>query len=280
MPSSPDPQPHVLPDLGSVAQPMPLEDLSAPGTVAPAPSDDVLACRPLDELAPRRTTRRAAPHLFEVASQRAGTDAESAPERTAAQAAGYAAGWANGMRAAKAVMAGEAAAARDAAQQALRAAEARRASAFAALDAAAARLERSVAPSAERLTDEVLSAAYAIAEALVGHDLRTDPERAQHVLAHVLALTPDHEEVIVRLSPVDFATLTAEGAPPRMGRPVRLVADPVLQPGDAVAVSGATNVDARITAGLARIRLALGLNGSLNGSGAVGASDVIGGAAC
>lgn len=271
MPSSPDAGvTAVLPDLGTLVQPMLLEEFGPADATAARPTAPAGQTAPaaqaahlpaaLDELAPRRTPRRSSQQLFEVASQRSTADEASTPERTAAQAAGYAAGWANGMRAAKEAMAADSAAARAAFVQVQQQVVQRRNSAFAALDAAAARLERSAAPHADELTDQVLTAAFALAEALVGHDLRTDPDRAPHVLAHVLALAPDHEEVTVRLSPVDHATLTADGATPATSRPVRLVADATLAPGDAIAVSGATHIDARIAAGLARVRAALNLS--------------------
>lgn len=215
----------------------------------------------LDELAPRRAARvvQAAPQLFEVSTQRAANGDALASERTAAQAAGYAAGWSSGMRAAKEVALVEADQARMAAEQAALARRSRTEHALRALDTAAQRLERTVAPQAEALTETILSAAYAIAEALVGHDLRTNPDRAAHTLANVLGLVPLHEDVTVRLSPADHATLTSEPVSVPTDRSVRLVADASLQPGDAIAVSGATQIDARIAAGLARVRESLGV---------------------
>ena len=41
-------------------------------------------------------------------------------------------------------------------------------------------------------------------------------------------------------------------------RSVTLIADPSLQPGDAIARCGATEIDARIVAGIARVREVLG----------------------
>jgi flagellar assembly protein FliH len=68
----------------------------------------------------------------------------------------------------------------------------------------------------------------------------------------------------VRMSPADYAALTAdgteraEGAPrDAAGRAVTLVVDETLQPGDAVATSGATVIDARIATGLERVRAVL-----------------------
>jgi flagellar assembly protein FliH len=235
--------------------------LSLPDLTAAEKHDTAPQPMPLAELAPQRGGPRPSPRpaLFEVAAQSTAVDERTVAERAAAQAAGYAAGWAHGLRAARATAEAEAEALRDAAEREAVARRARYDQAFAALDAAAARLERIAVPTAETITDRVLEAAFAIAEALVGHDVRTDPDRAQHALARVLALVPGQEQVTVRLCPADLSALTTEGSSPQTDRPVRLVADATLQPGDAVAVSGATEIDARLVAGLARVRQSLGL---------------------
>ena len=75
------------------------------------------------------------------------------------------------------------------------------------------------------------------------------------MLAHALSLVPEREDVQIRLHPADHAALVADAAVATQAatRSVTLIADASLQPGDAVARCGATEIDARITAGIARV---------------------------
>ncbi len=193
--------------------------------------------------------------LFEVAGSAAVPDDLLADARAAAHAAGYTAGWASGIRAAQAEAAVEALRRRVEADQLLAEQRAEVQRCVAGLDAAAATLERRALPTVEQLERLVLESAFAVAEALVGHALRDDAVRAPAALARVLALAPANEPLTVRVSPADHAVLTAQGEPdPVSTRSFTLVVDPALADGDAVATTGATEIDARIRAGLARVR--------------------------
>jgi flagellar assembly protein FliH len=73
---------------------------------------------------------------------------------------------------------------------------------------------------------------------------------------------PDQGEVVVNLHPDDYRNLvgTATDADYNYGgRPVHLRPDPALRPGDAVAETGTTTVDASIAAAVDRAREALRL---------------------
>jgi flagellar assembly protein FliH len=73
---------------------------------------------------------------------------------------------------------------------------------------------------------------------------------------------PESGAVVVSLHPDDFLNLagSATGAEYNYeGRPVRLRPDPALAPGDAVAETGTTTVDATIATAVARAREALRL---------------------
>lgn len=196
--------------------------------------------------------------LFEVAQGSGIPDDLLAPARDAAQAAGYTAGWASGIRAARAIADADADASRTEAERvsALRRDQLR--TIFATIDQAASALEQRAVPAAEQLEDLIVSAALAIAEQLVGHSLRNDPDRAPATLARLLALVPANEDVAIRVSAADHAILTADDGdclgPNGTARSIRLVKDASLQPGDAIATSGATVIDARINVGLERIR--------------------------
>jgi flagellar biosynthesis/type III secretory pathway protein FliH len=63
--------------------------------------------------------------------------------------------------------------------------------------------------------------------------------------------------VTVYLSPADHETLTAHPPVDYPGRTITLEADPALVSGDAVAVSGVTRVDARLSEAIARVRAVL-----------------------
>lgn len=180
--------------------------------------------------------------------------------RAAALAQGYAAGWAEGKR-----QAAEAArtAAEQAAEQAARAAADRTAAterAVAAVAAAATALERQLGPAVAAAEEAILRAAVALTEVLLGHELAATRSPGEDALRRALALAPAHRPVIVRLHPADLATLAGPGAAGREvdGRAVTLLADPALQPGDAVAECDATTVDARLGAALDRVREVLG----------------------
>jgi flagellar assembly protein FliH len=196
--------------------------------------------------------------LFEIAQSSGIPEGVLAPARDAAQAAGYTAGWASGARAARAVADTAAGASRTESERLSALLRDRLHATFAAIDKAADALEQRAVPAAEQLEDVIVSAALAIAEQLVGHSLRNDPDRAPATLARVLALVPANEDVAIRLSAEDHAILTADDPdslePSGAVRSIRLVQDASLQPGDAIATSGATVIDARISVGLARVR--------------------------
>ncbi len=190
---------------------------------------------------------------------------DSAPvERAKQQArtAGYAEGWAQGQRAA----AQEAAAAAERARAVEQAHEQRRTAALAqavnALGRAVTGLETQLMPTMQELQEAVLTHAFILAEAIVGRAL-DDPEgRGADALRRAMAAAPDHGEITVSLHPDDYRNLvgTATEADYNYGgRPVHLRPDPALRPGDAVAETGSTTVDASIAAAVRRAREALRL---------------------
>ncbi|MEV4132510.1 FliH/SctL family protein [Dactylosporangium sp. NPDC049742] len=173
--------------------------------------------------------------------------------REEAEAAGYAAGWAQGMREAK--TGAEAQAARVAAEAAATAEEHRRGveSALRAIGAAAGTLERRAVPAAQDIEDQIVATAFALAEAVLGRELRTATEPGREALARALALVPGTRPVTVRLNPADRLTI-GQTELVMDGRTVSLVDDPALGPGDALALCDATSVDARLAPALDRVR--------------------------
>jgi flagellar assembly protein FliH len=212
---------------------------------------------------------------------------ESPPESAAverakkqAQTAGYAEGWAQGQRAA--AMEAQAAAERARAHE--QAHEQRRAAALAqavnALGRAVTGLENQLMPTMHELQEAVLAHAFELAEAIVGRTLHDPEGRAADALRRAMSAAPDHGEITVSLHPDDYRNLVgtatdavplptpgpsdgAENLPKGVynyeGRPVHLRPDPTLNPGDAVAETGTTTVDASIATAVARAREALRL---------------------
>ena len=90
-----------------------------------------------------------------------------------------------------------------------------------------------------------------------------DPEgRAADALRRAMAAAPEQGEVVVSLHPDDYRTLVGTAAAADQnyaGRPVHLRPDPALRPGDAIAETGSTTVDASIAAAVQRAREALRL---------------------
>jgi len=196
---------------------------------------------------------------------RRGVPADSAPVERAkqeAKTAGYAEGWAQGLRAA-------ALAAETAAEQARAfelAHDQRRAAALAqAVDAvgrAVTTIESQMVPTLHDLQEAVLSHAFELAEAIVGRAMDDPDGRAVAALRRAMNAAPQHGDTVVSLHPDDFRSLvgTATDADYNYeGRPVHLRPDPALRPGDAVAETGTTTVDATIADAVARARAALRL---------------------
>jgi flagellar assembly protein FliH len=196
---------------------------------------------------------------------RRGVPIDSEPVERAKQAArttGYAEGWAQGQRAAalEAEAAAERARALELAHDQRRAAAL--ASAINALGRAVTNLETQMMPTLHELQEAVLAHAFELAEAIVGRAM-DDPEgRAAAALRRAMNAAPDQGDILVSLHPDDFRNLvgTATDADYNYeGRPVHLRPEPALHPGDAVAETGTTTVDASIATAVARARAALRL---------------------
>jgi flagellar assembly protein FliH len=179
-----------------------------------------------------------------------------------ARTAGYAEGWAQGQRAA----ALEAEAAADRARAVENAHDQRRGTALAqavnALGRAVTGLETQLMPTMQELQEAVLAHAFELAEAIVGRVV-DDPEgRGADALRRAMNAAPEQSDVVVHLHPDDYRNLvgTATDADYNYGgRPIHLRPAPALRPGDAVAETGTTTVDASIAAAVQRAREALRL---------------------
>lgn len=180
--------------------------------------------------------------------------AESAAQAGLARSRGYAAGYADGLRAA----AQEQRAWRDAAeaQRAVEAdAAARQLAVLAsALRNAAVELREATVPVLAEAENTLISAAFELAQAVVGDAIADRTAAARAAVSRVLAGDGSGAVSVVRLNPDDLAAIGAGAG----GDAVRLVADASLEPGDAVGELPDGWLDARINSALDRAREALG----------------------
>jgi len=191
-----------------------------------------------------------------AAPSRPGSDLPASADllRERAEARGHAAGYAAGLRLAER----ELEARRDELEalhvDRLVRLEAQVAARVAALGAATRALDARVSPVAAEAEGTLAVLAVELAEAVLGHALRTEPaSAAEAALRRALDVVDPALVVSVRLHPDDVAVLagsTDDSCPV-------LVADPSLARGDAEADLPVGHVDARLTTAAARMRAAL-----------------------
>jgi flagellar assembly protein FliH len=179
-----------------------------------------------------------------------------ARERWEAQGAahGHAAGYAAGLRVAAAELAERIALLEDEHESARRRERARTDAAVAALAAATRALENRILPVVAEAEGVLAATAVDLAEAIVGHDLRTSANPALTAISRVLACVEPAHVRVVRMNPADLAALDDAT---RAAVGMELVADPSLFRGDAVADLPHGFLDARIDTALSRMRAAL-----------------------
>lgn len=122
------------------------------------------------------------------------------------------------------------------------------------LNTAAEALSRRAVPVAEDVQDAFVEAAFELAEAIVGHELRDAGSAARSAVTRALAAAGSADVHRIRLHPADLEILAEEV---RAGAGVVLAVDPALRRGDAVAELADGFVDARIGTSLARAKAAL-----------------------
>jgi len=121
------------------------------------------------------------------------------------------------------------------------------------LDDAATALSLREAVSLQQIEEQVVAVAFALAEEIVGFELRHTPTRGADALARALALAPPTGQVVARCNPGDLDALDdPQSLAP--GRALVVVADPSLAPGDCIVDVASCRIDARIPEALARVR--------------------------
>lgn len=188
-------------------------------------------------------------------------------ERQAARALGYAEGWSSGSRAAAAQAESlESALVREHVQTAS-VARAATEQALAGLDRAARQLLSGTVPTVEDAGDVVLEAAVALARAILDAELVVVDAAAQAALRRALRPLSTGAAVTVRLNPADLVVVQDAVTPTPSGglfegHELRLVGDPAVRRGDAVAEQAGAIVDAGIESALARALDVLRGNGT------------------
>jgi flagellar assembly protein FliH len=102
---------------------------------------------------------------------------------------------------------------------------------------------------------QVLQLAVAMAEEIIGREVRDDDGLVVTAAIRALTLAPDRGTVVLRVHPMDVAAI---GDPGRLAghlaSAVQVVADPSIGRGGAIAEVGPLRIDAQISSALARIR--------------------------
>ncbi|MGD9705408.1 MAG: FliH/SctL family protein [Acidimicrobiia bacterium] len=136
--------------------------------------------------------------------------------------------------------------------------------AAAALEAATADLDRRDAVQLRTLEREVVRFAAALAEEIVGAELRAVDEPVLGAIERSIGLVPDRGDLVVRVHPDDTAAATDAIAATCSSamRSVITVADPTIERGGCILEVGTCRVDAQIGPALSRLSVVLGTGSS------------------
>ncbi|MCU1360325.1 MAG: Flagellar assembly protein FliH/Type secretion system HrpE [Ilumatobacteraceae bacterium] len=130
------------------------------------------------------------------------------------------------------------------------------AAASAALSSALDQLQHADLSRVQDVEQHVLNLAVALAEEIVGREVRTDDGLVMAAAQRALALAPDRSALVLRVSPAD-AAVVREGLSEisaHLSNAVQVIADPSIERAGAVAEAGPLRIDAQISSTLARIR--------------------------
>lgn len=192
-----------------------------------------------------------------AAFQLAGATNQSKGNDKSSQAFGYAKGFSSGWAAGQKRANREAAAERAIISEDARLAEEARTEAYVdtmdEIQAMADAIESRDALVIDEMKTALMEAALTLAEALLGAELSDRETGAKAALKRALSMNDPKEIVKVNMNPQDVETLNSLG----VECPVKLVPDPELDPGDAVAYMPEGLLDARLSSAVQRAREAL-----------------------
>lgn len=171
--------------------------------------------------------------------------------RTAARAQGYAVGWAEGRREALREAAEAAEVAEVANAEVERGRQAEHRTAVLGLAVAAEELETALQAVCTQVAEQATGLAFEVVRELVARELSVAADPGADVVRRVLAVLPTTTHTVVRLHP-DAGVSAAVAELTDLG--VRVVADPTLEPGDALVETDDAVVDLRVSTALERLR--------------------------
>jgi flagellar assembly protein FliH len=128
--------------------------------------------------------------------------------------------------------------------------------AAAAMARAADALVAAQAAALAGIEQRVPEIAFELTQLRLGRGLELAQNPGRDAVVRALALAPDSAAVTVRLNLVD-AELVGDLGDVAGGRPLHIVADPQVGPGDCIAEADATRIDATLAGALDRVRQAL-----------------------
>jgi flagellar assembly protein FliH len=123
------------------------------------------------------------------------------------------------------------------------------------LSSALHQLRRADTTQVDGVEQNVLTLAVALAEEIIGRQIRDDDQLVMTAAARALALAPDREPVLLRVNPADVAVVRESmPADEATVHPLQVVADASIERGGVVAEVGPLRIDAQVGPALARIR--------------------------
>lgn len=106
---------------------------------------------------------------------------------------------------------------------------------------------------------QVIALAVALAETIIGREVRAFDDVAVESAERALALVPDRGPMVLRVNPADRATVAAHVHTVERPDEVSIIADPSIGRGGCTAQVGALLVDATIESVIERLRASFGI---------------------
>lgn len=106
---------------------------------------------------------------------------------------------------------------------------------------------------------QVIALAVALAETIIGREVRAFDDVAVESAERALALVPDRGPMVLRVNPADRATVAAHVQTVERPDEVSIIADPSIGRGGCTAQVGALLVDATIESAIERLRASFGI---------------------